>query len=179
MTNLQFLSQDSWLMKTFFSTMILRGFSSLFSLFCLRVMSSPSPPQHLENNLCFPWPLILPFFISVKTVFLFSLLSCLFYTCSFSHGASLCLKCSCLISPCPHGLMLPPSLISVLQILPNTGLKIGSCLCFWDSSYSQTHICVDHCLHWSTEVFSHPSCLSIIHELTESVKASTNGQCRC
>lgn len=57
MTNLQFLSQASWLMKTFFSTMILRGFSSLFSLFCLRVMS-PSFPQHLENNLCFPWPLI-------------------------------------------------------------------------------------------------------------------------
>lgn len=56
MTSLQFLSQDSWVIKTCLFTMLLRVFSPLFSPFCLRLMF-PSPFQHLENHLYFPWPL--------------------------------------------------------------------------------------------------------------------------
>lgn len=56
MTSLQFLSQDSWVIKTCLFTMLLRAFSPLFSPFCLRLMF-PSPFQHLENHLYFPWPL--------------------------------------------------------------------------------------------------------------------------
>lgn len=63
MTSLRFLSQDSRVIKTCLFTVLLRDFSPLFSLFCLRVMF-PSPSQHLENHLYLPWPLSPGLFLS-------------------------------------------------------------------------------------------------------------------
>lgn len=144
--SLQFLTQDSWLMKFFLSSRLLRIFCHLLSSFFLRVIS---PSQHLEIHLFFPCPLN-PNFSQWSFSFLHSHLVFLFIL-YFSNSVSQTL----LLQPYFSVLMvmLSSSFLNVLQILPNVCLKTWSCLWFWLSSliHSNSYLqCVDHCMHSST-----------------------------
>lgn len=131
--------------------MLLRVCCHLCSPFCLKVMFS-SPSQHLENNLYlyFPWPFSSgPFFFLCSAVF------------SILHQC-LSPSCSCLISLCPHGLMLSLSFTCSSDfaqcVFEKAEVVYGSVLC-----WSLPTFC-------STQVFSQEFCQLLLHALTDSVK---------
>lgn len=167
--SLQLLTQDSWVMKFFLYSRLLRIFCHLLSSFFLRVIS---PSQHLEIHLFFPCPLspdfsqwkFFHFFIAILVFNSFYIAASQCHSPSYFSPISLSswwhyplhFGCSSDFTQCPFE---NPMLFVVLTVFLNT-LKLIPTLC-WS-------------LHSSTQLFSSIGVLSIGNARIDRLQSFNN-----